>query len=349
MYHLNKDGEDDFEQPRINEDSALSYVKDAFGISENKHNEIFEKVKAKETPEITIDESPARDAVDSKLVISKPSTYCFLSPKINNYEALETHCCLVKILLKHELELSQAPHYYWSGKFSFLASTILHLHSEFRYLTETSLAFTKYTAFAEVHHQHPVDLKVFLEMLDALIIMFTDDDVMIADNKLLASARVFLPACLGMKSNIVDGIIDVANNRTSFDQLKTKDELTVKMFWEATKKLNDSFSSFVGKLLYESDLESIKIEMLRKMLMIINQIKKVEPPQSEVAVNMSFEESIKEAIKSSTSKYLSRLINKRKLKSKNNETRLFEVIRVVETASSDCLKAIDRFGAIFEE
>lgn len=338
---MNNDIDNDL--PTINENSALSYVKDAFGISESKHNEIYENVKSKESPEIAIESEPLSEMIDTKDETHKKESYCFLTRKVNNFEALEAHSCLNKILLKHELETSQTPYYYWSGKFSLLASTILLMHSEFRYLSASDLALSQWSAFAEIHQQHPLDLKVFIVALDSIVEVFKDDETVIAENFMFNSARVFIPACFGMP-NVVTGLKELVPSQ-DLDRLKTKDEQTTKMFWDAMQTLSKSSLQFISKLYQENDLDYIKIEILRKTFMIFNRVKNIE----ESEISKAFEETIKEAIAIGTSDYLSEVINETVLGSENNENRLDELFRVISLSFDKCINMSERFGFMFEE
>lgn len=337
MHHLNKDIDSDL--PIINEYSAFAYIKDAFGISESKHSELLEKVKMRELPEIGVHvENPTDDNGNLQ-----PASFCFVPSKVDNFEALEAHCSLLKILMKHELELSQTPHFYWSGKFSLLASTLLHLHAEFRLLSDIDIALSKWSAYTEIHRQHPLDLKVFTEILDAIIENFNHEELPVEKRLLFGTAKVFIPACFG-SSGAVLGLKE-ESAPIELDQLKTKDEKVIAMFWHATKILTESFGRFISELNIENDLENIKIEILRKIFIIINKVKRVE--QGEI--NTAFEESIKTSVAHGTSKYLLRTLNRRNLKIKNNETRLDELIKFLEASTADFLKLSDRFGFIFEE
>lgn len=336
-------GDADNDLPTIYKNAAFSYVKDAFGISENKHNEILNKAKTRNPPEIHIDTGALNESLEENLSKIKLETFCYFTANINNFEALEAHCCLMKILLKHQLETSQAPHFYWDGKFSFLARSILLLHSESKFLTETNIAFTRWAAFTEIHKQYPMSLTVFTEILESIVETININNV---ENNLLIAAKVFIPACFGLAPQIPQAIKEPTVHKT-LDQLKTKDELIVKMFWDASQILSESISEFIGKLLEENEFESIKIEILRKSFTIINKVKKIE--LSENAINFIFEELINESITIETSKYLTKIVNKKNLRSRSNETRVEELIKLAEMANADFLKLTERFGNFFEE
>lgn len=347
LFNLNKTADHDL--PTVNEASVISYVKDAFGISESKHNESYERVRRKESPDIEVDGEITDDSGNISKQTRSYNTSCFITPKVNNFEALESHCCLLQILLKHELELSQTPYFYWSGKFSFLAATVLSLHSESKYLTEINLAFAKWAAYAEIHQWHPLDLKIFLEILDFIIDFQTDELGTLAVPSLMTTAKVLFPTCFGLTSNIVAGFKDPAQEKARINELKSTDEQVIKMFWDGASKLNTTFLKFFGALHETDDLQYNKIEILQKSFMILNKMKIIEPPIDEKVEKIVSEETLKESIMQGTSKYLSKIINIKKLRHKRNNVRLDELIRIMEVSTESCTSLSDRFGSHFEE
>lgn len=334
-----KENDIDNDLPSINKHSAYNYVKDAFQVSDPKHNEIFEKVKSRESPEIVVETEIAAAAADNV------DAFCFVTPKIDELDAFKAHCCLTKILLNHELQTSNTPHYFWMGKFSLLASTILQLHSEFRYLTETNLAFTKWLAFADIQANHPLDLNVFFGIYELIAQEYKNEQKPVAMVSLLSAPRAFLPSCFGMppvfsqsKSSRVE--------KPDYVQLKTKDEKIVDSFWKASEYLTKVFLTFIENLNEENDLEFIKVELLRKSFMIVKKFLKIEDTKTSQA---GLEDSVKKAIANGTSKYLQKKLNKKILRRKNNEARLAELIRMMEIINADYMKTSERFGFIFEE
>jgi hypothetical protein len=342
LHHLS-DGDVDNDLPTININSALSYVRDAFGISENKHNEIYEKAKSREFPKIQIDKNTLSESDEGNLTKNKLNKIYGFTPNINNFEALEAHCCLTKILLKHQLESSQTPHFYWDGKFSFLARSVLLQHSESKCLTDANIAFGQWAAYAEVHKQHPLNLAVFIEKLGEIVDICDNGETTIGEKNLLVAAKVFIPSCFGLAPTL-RSIKEPIVLKSSYDKLNTKDELVVKMFWNGAKILSDSFVLFIGKLYEKNDSE---IEILIKTFEIMNKIKKIE--SSENSMNIKFLESIKESITGETSKYLSQIINRKSLKNKNNEVRIRKLINVMTVANADFVKLIETYGSVFEE
>jgi hypothetical protein len=345
IHHLKKE-EADNDLPTINEDSAFGYVKDAFVISNEKHQEIYEQTKTRDSPEIYVDSGDLNDSIDDNCPQMRQESFCSFTPNINNFKAVERHCWLTKILLKHQLESSKTPNFYWEGNFSFLARSILNLHSESKYLTETNIAFTQWAAFIEVHKQHPLNLKVFLDTLDSIVDDSKGVETAVAQKNLLISAKVFIPACFGLIPQPTLAIKAAQSEKPDKLHLRTQDDLIVKMFWDSTNFLYESFTKFVGYLRKESDYDAIKIEILRKIFEIIEKLKKIEG--YERSAN-SFEASLKSYIKFESSKYLSTVINEDALKKENNESKLNNLINFTRAATEDFLKLNERFGKFFDE
>lgn len=242
-------------------------MKDAFGISENEHNEMFEKVKTRDFSEV--------ETVDGPIEATKPEN-CQPAPENNNFEALDSHSTLMKVLLKHELEVSQAPFYYWNGKFSFLASTILQLHSKFKCLTAVNLMFARWFAFTDINQHYPLDLRMFTEILNSIIEVRNNNFMAVAETHFLTSAKVLLPTCFGMASKFIAGMKDSELEKPIYDQLATKDEQAINRFWEGTRMLSKSLNQFIIDLNQQEDeLENIKVEILRKAFIIINKTKRL--------------------------------------------------------------------------
>lgn len=343
MYDLNRCADSDL--PTINQNSAYSYVKDAFEISESKHDESLERVSRRDYGDFFNGEiaNDSPEAVSRKS--TKTSTSCLLRPRINSFDYLYSHSCLIKILLKHELESSQTPHFYWSGKFSFLATTILSLHSESKLLTDTSMAFAKWAAFAEVHQFFPLDLKVFLELLDLVIESTVDEDGTVAVPNLLTSAKVLIPSCFGLapNPNTMSSLIDEKN---CFNELRSSDQDTIQMFYEAVNQLNQAMLSYIEKLKDNDELEFMKIDILRKTFMIINRMRKLQPPVEHDRASAT-DDMIVDA--RGTKESVLNKGSKKKLRSKSNLIRLNELIKILKILAEECKNLIKRFATSFQE
>lgn len=327
LHNLKADCDQDL--PTVNEQAALNYVRDAFGISDNKHNELFGRIK----PGTGIDD------VDSSLFKSSVGQW-----KIKKAEALKAHTTLIKILLKHELEISQTPRFYWSGKFSFLASSMLSLHSEWLELSEVELLLTKWSAFVDIHLHHPLDLKVFSDILKSMVGGLSDGrrDSVIPTTK----DSQFIPSCLRSPSEfseiaeLEESVFAALFAESAFAQ----DDDVLNVFWKSVATLNESFLQFISKLIEENDLEYMKVMILGKVCQIIRTLKTIEGNR----MNLNFEVSIQASIANGASKHISRSLNKEILKSVDSIDRLNELIRALEIVAADYNLASERFEPAFK-
>lgn len=338
LHHLNREIDDENDLPSINENSAIFYVKDAFGISDKRHEEIYEKVHAKPPADLEIDNV---EEIEGNAEEPTIEFYSMLAKKTDNVDALEAHACLLKILLKHELELSNTPPYYWSDKFSFIAKNIMKAHSEFRYMDEVDLYLARWSAFTEIHRHHPLNLSLFIEILDKIVEQFEDGENVMSQSFMARPAKLFLPKCFGMSS--ANESTQMEEITEKIEKLRTRDEKIVAIFWEAGKVLNESMLLFISKLSEKSDLEYIKVELLRKTFMIVNKIKKLED------FNLNIKESVKDAISIGAVNLISRNVNAQILRSNKPVLRLQELSRLFAAVNKDFSTLPDRFGFLFEE
>lgn len=343
IHHLSNEIDLESDVPVINRDSALIFVRDAFGVPQNEHDNIFEKAITREPPEI--DESESSVETNAKADNERKESYYLVQLKANRWDVLVSYTCLIKVLLKHELETSQAPHYYWTGKFSFLTNTILELLSDFTYLTEIESTLTKWSAFAEIHNQHPLDLQVFEDLLEGIVEVLKNDETALQPSISINSAMVFLPACFGIKTDS-NSAKHVENYMASkANQLKAKDENVVSMFWDATKTLSRSLLRFIANLKSEHITDEAKTEILQKTFILMNKLSNIE----QCHTMLNFEESLKESIAIGISSQVTKRINNDKLRSKVYSEQLDELISLMERSNVDWTKDLKKFGHVFTE
>ncbi|KAL7046708.1 hypothetical protein ACKWTF_002691 [Chironomus riparius] len=335
---LGDDYEDENDQPPIESDSAFSYVRDAFGISIAKHDESLDRVKAKTAPETNVNQEENESKANKQ-------SFCLLSPKIKNFEYIEAHCALLQILLKHELETSKIPPFFWSGKFNYFATKVLSIHTEFRFIDEPYTSFARWAAYSEIHRHHPLSLQIFNKLLDNIIDVYKDE----FESAALAVPKMsFIPACFGFIGNITTGVPEIeAQNRCS-DQLKTKDDEVVKLFWNSAYKLQDAFLDFIHNLHYKADEEEsfIKIVVLRNIFEIVKRIDKVFLPRD--VDERRFVDLMTKSLTDGTIEHFMRNVNQKILKqTKNNEKRLEELIRVIKFVQEHFKQFVEEFGHVF--
>lgn len=148
-YRLGKEVEEDEdgEQIKIYNESALEYVRGVFGINPIQHNENLVRVR--------------------RMSDNLPPNV-----KQNSDSDFETFVNLMKIFIKYEIETAKAIKNSWNGELSFLSRTILSLHSEFLKLDKQVEVIARWTAFVDIHVQHRIDLKSFCCLLPKIAEIF---------------------------------------------------------------------------------------------------------------------------------------------------------------------------------
>lgn len=298
---------------------------------------MLERVKAKPEPEMNVNNEE-----------NEQQSFCLLTPKVKNFENIEAHCALLQILLKHELETSKIPKYYWRGKFNYLATKILSLHAEFRYIEEPHISFARWIAYTEIHQHHPLSLENFHKLLDDIVDAFRDEDSMALAFPRMSLASNLIPACFGLIGNIANGVPEIdAKNRCS-DQLKTKESDVVKLFWESSYKLQDAFLNFIHNLHYKKDEDEdiSKVVILRNVLEIVKRIDKLFLPND--IDDRKFVELMKQSLTDGTIEHLMQNVDKKVLKqTKKNGKRLEELIRVIQLVQEHFKQFVEEFGHVF--
>ncbi|CRK88357.1 CLUMA_CG002134, isoform A [Clunio marinus] len=319
--YLNKNSnlDIDIDFPTINEDTAIKYIKDAFEINDSKHEEILEKMS-----QVKVDTTKENENKNMKR-----KSFCVLSIQLFDYEALRAYTYLLKILLKHELDTSQTPHNYWLGNFSFLGRSVLALYSKAKHLTEGQLTLCRLSAYAEIHQKHPLNLAVFVNLLNSVIEVLQHETFIDANKNLMTSAKLYLPSCFGMATDNDND--DLVNENTQNDQTKSENELIIEMFWRATKILSECFFKFIEEFYGENNLDFIKEEILCKLMIIQGRIEKIDVPE-ELMKKISFDEVIKRSITTGTDKFINKAVRFDHLKNENIETeiKLNELIKLME-------------------
>lgn len=305
---------------KIDENSVLQYVQDAFGMDEGKHEELLAKVKELQTEEFS--------------VVTKSSEGGFKS-----------HINLLKILLKHEIESSRIPKHYWSGNFSFLATSILSLHADFQMLDETLTSFAKWTAFSEIHYQYPLALKTFKILLDSIVDVYIEEELNL---NLRNRKSSILPACLTISSpSFHQKALEAASNRCC-DQLKSNDFEIQKSFWNSSQKLSEAFTKLIRNIHIENEDIDV-IEILRGIFELEKRIEKILPMDLISISNSRFVELVKKALTEGTAMHLHKNVKRKLLRSSKNEKRLNELMRLMSFAEDHLRKMTRKFTDVFEE
>ncbi|KAK7866890.1 hypothetical protein R5R35_006050 [Gryllus longicercus] len=83
--------------------------------------------------------------------------------------AFKDHRNLLRLLLSHELETTEAEPYSWNGEFLISAETILTQHLLQSGLPPIMDSFVKWVEYCNVHEDHPLSFEVFSELLKKLL------------------------------------------------------------------------------------------------------------------------------------------------------------------------------------
>lgn len=241
------------------------------------------------------------------------------SSEKNDQVASQEHRHLLKILLYHELETSKVAHHWWAGKFNSMAETIITQHQAQSGLTEIDVAFAQWAVYTEVHQNHPLSFELFEKVLDVLIRPIQSKSV------------------------------------------KHTEELSI--FWESAKRLLPSCFGIVRKLRKKLAGDSGAQKNLAKALNIIAKIALLEPPEStdlfpeqfygwlkkREEVSWDIREAMNQAVTIGTVEYFEGIIDNDELISEENETRLNQLIKVIQLVRSDLQRAIEHHDKAFQE
>lgn len=303
------------------DEAVLQFVRDAFGVTRDQHNNLIYKVKELKQDSLNY------------TVLSKDLQFAYKS-----------YTNLLKVLLKHELEGSQTPFYYWKAKFSLIASKILSLHAEFLSIEEPLTSFARWSAFISIHCQFPINLKTFHDLLDVIVDVYEEPEEVQPSTPFRGVRMSLSLACLGIKNSPTSVSRKAVSNRCG-DELKIKDLKVIKSFWESSNQLTHSFTKFIRGIHYD-DPELDKIEMLQTMFEIEKRVEKII--SIHCVDKPRFVELVKKALTEGTAQHLSRNIKRKVLLSMKNHKRLGELIRLMKFADDHLNEISKKYATIFE-
>lgn len=117
----------------------------------------------------------------------------------NNQVAEQEHRHVRRILLLHELDLSQVTPYWWCGNFSPQGEQLLTQHIAQSGLGETEVSLCSYSVYAGVHQNHPLSFTLFSKLLEKLLKPLQTEVVSEEDMKLFWEAtKKLLPSCFSI-------------------------------------------------------------------------------------------------------------------------------------------------------
>jgi hypothetical protein len=325
LRHLNEDGnEDDHDdKPEIELKTAFTYVKDAFGLEIKKHEQLMEKVKKRPLP-AKIDENE-KDSY----------TTCSRMKKLENIEMYST---LLKVLLHYEIFSSKIPNYCWSGKFSYIASTLLTLFENYLNLKEPYVSLSKWKAFCEIHKQFPLNLMVFHNTLDAVVDVYENKDDQTL-RKTSFSTKSFIPTCFGLNKQLVSAEIRSMESKRTCDQLKFTESESLKIFWKSRNILYQSFIDFIKNLHQKTLDNDLKVSIVEDIFKINTRIERII--RAREFHDGNFNNDVKQAIIDGVNENLDENIKNKKLTPlESSRTRIKELIRMVKFADDE-LKIVE--------
>lgn len=310
---------DDDEDQIIMDEAALQFVRDVFSKTRDQHNVSIERVKEFKGDSLNFS------------VLSKYSQIAFKS-----------YTNLLKVLLKHELEGSQIPFYYWNSKFSLIATKILSLHAEFLSMEEPLTSFARWTAFTSIHCQYPINLKTFHDLLDVMVEVYRETEEVYVPTPLRGVRKSL--ACLGIGPSPNRMAV---SNRCG-DELRIKDLKVIHSFWDSSQQLTQSFTKIIRGIHHEepSLLEVEKVEVLKSIFEIEKRIEKII--SMECIDKPRFVELVKKALTEGTAEHLSRNVKKKVLLKMKNHRRLDELIRLMSFAKVHLCEVSRKYAKVFD-
>ncbi|XP_065338040.1 protein unc-13 homolog 4B isoform X3 [Cloeon dipterum] len=111
--------------------------------------------------------------------------------------ATQEHRQLVRVLLKHDLEVTQPLPYKWSGRFLELADSVLNQHRIQTGLDENHVQLARWAEFCAVHIDHALNFQLLGRTLEKLIRPVKDGVLSDEEARVFwEAARKLMPTCL---------------------------------------------------------------------------------------------------------------------------------------------------------
>lgn len=305
--------------------------------------EIFEKAKCRNSSEFHF----LTDSKKQKTLKSCESDADSYGPALPKFD-FEAHRSLLKVVALYEVE--KASPNSWSGKFGSHAWVILKIHAKFCHLDDVQTTLAMWSAFVSIHQTHSMDFQVFSKILEKLIMVH---DIPVTRNKkgqnvtcnLLPSikpVKSLVPVRFTAKKKIKT---QTSTSEEKVYKLKTDDAEMTEKFWSATEELEDPILKFVTKLYDEDVAVDKKIEDLRKIFSVIDQIGKL----GNQKFNADFQKSMTTAISDCARMFLAKTIDQDSLNNCTDSEKLSELIRIMVTTIDNFNTLSSRFSALFEE
>lgn len=210
-------------------------------------------------------------------------------------------------------------HYWWSGKFSSMADTIISQHQAQSGLTEIDISFAQWSVFTEVHHQHPLSFELFEKILEVLVRPIQTGNVNHAEELVVfwESTKRLLPSCFGIVRKLRKTLAGDANSVRNL-----------------AKALN-----IIAKISSLEIPESVNLFPPQ----YYGWLKKVGETSWDIG------KALNHAVLIGTEEYFDSIIDHDELLSDDNDVRLQQLIKVIQLVRSDLQRAIEHHDKIFQE
>lgn len=323
------------------DESDFTYLQEAFHVPEFSHKRIVEKVRKK----LELENGNKSDTISISSISSSKSQeslfYRNLLADSVSIEYIKSHIVLLKTLVKHEISTSKPPSYQWMDDFNATATKILKCYATATNIEEPYISFAKWAAYAEIHQTHPINLKNFHKLLDNMTETLADRRSSPVHRRSSSMSTKFLKFLEGNKNEDVtksDGDI----------QLKMMDEEVVKLFWNTTKVLQDSFLNFIKNLINNpTEDKAILVDSI--LINILENQKKIDKIHPQNNPNpRKFTEAVIDSLTDGTIEHLQKQMNQKIFKqAKHIEQKLNQLIKVLQFTQKHFRQLTQEFGQIF--
>lgn len=313
---------------------AFNFIKNAFGASTSKHSEIFKTAQDRTSSDFNFLNDPRK-----LKTLKSNDSYGPTLPKTD----FEAHQSLIKILSLYEIEKASPKS--WSGKFGNYSSEILKTHAKFCHLDEIQAQLAKWSALVTFHHTQSINFQVFINVLDELI--WTDVTVKKKNQnvtcKLLPSmkpVKALVPARFVAKNKLKT---QTSITEEKVYKLKTEDAEMNEKFWIATKELQVQILKFVEELNDDEEAFDAKSRKLKKILLVIEKIGKLENHK----FNADLQHSVTNAITDCAQRFMAKTIDQMGPTDDSSTEQLSALIRILVATIYNFDTFSNRFGALF--
>lgn len=262
---------------------------------------------------------------------------------IGTLDAFKAHIDLLKTFIKYEILIGKSSNYQWIESFSSSASKVLSRHADSKNLEHSHIALAKWIAFTEIHQETPINLQNFHDLFENII----DTQQYERESSLQGFQKLSLTKLFKFFDNSKNEIPETGLKEAHPEiHLKVNDEEFIKLFWNSTNKLKDSFQNFILDLhSNQSDKEEIK-NILRNIFEIVEKINKVSNPLDKE--EQSFQVQAIKSLTNGTTEHFMKNVNQKLLKqAKHNEQKLNQLIKLIQFVQKNFKQFVEDFSQIF--